>query len=461
MATQSETQVSPAVGAEGNVLGRKLGFLAVLAIGIGTTIGSGIFSSVGEVANAGGSALMTVLAFLVGGIIMIPQILAYAELSSAYPENGGAYIYFREAGSDFLAFLSGWIGFWGTDTPGISIMALAIANYIGFLTGIEGIWLKLIAIAFIIFYAWTHIRSVEGGSKTQTALTVVKIVPFVLLIAIGLFYLQGSLLSTPAVAGAPTGILALVAAISATTWSFDGMQSAAWVAGEVKNPRKNMPKALITTVLFVTLMYTLISMVITGLLPFDKLTTSSAPVADAMAQIPLIGQAAGIITAVIAILVINGSLTSLILIQPRQQWAMAQDGMWFRSFGKVHPKWQTPVLSIVVQCAFGILFLFFASLRDLLGYFTFALLLRNTATMASIFWLRRKENYKPSYKMPVWQLMTILAIAFSFILLVSTLLWAPGPSLIAGVIGAVTGYPAYLYFKKTQKPFETFGNEEA
>jgi len=199
----------------------------------------------------------------------------------------------------------------------------------------------------------------------------------VLLIAIGLFYLQGSLLSTPAVAGAPTGILALVAAISATTWSFDGMQSAAWVAGEVKNPRKNMPKALITTVLFVTLMYTLISMVITGLLPFDKLTTSSAPVADAMAQIPLIGQAAGIVTAVIAILVINGSLTSLILIQPRQQWAMAQDGMWFRSFGKVHPKWQTPVLSIVVQCAFGILFLFFASLRDLLGYFTFALLLRN------------------------------------------------------------------------------------
>jgi len=111
MATQSETQVSPAVGAEGNVLGRKLGFLAVLAIGVGTTIGSGIFSSVGEVANAGGSALMTVLAFLVGGIIMIPQILAYAELSSAYPENGGAYIYFREAGSDFLAFLSGWIGF--------------------------------------------------------------------------------------------------------------------------------------------------------------------------------------------------------------------------------------------------------------------------------------------------------------------------------------------------------------
>ena len=453
MSTQSEKKNE--VNEEKHALGRKLGFLAVLAIGVGTTVGSGIFSSVGGVAGAAGSALMTILAFLIGGIIMIPQILAYAELSSAYPENGGAYVYFKEAGSKFLAFLSGWIGFWGTDTPGISIMALAIANYIGFLTGLSGLVLKLIGVAFVLFYMWTHIRSVEGGSKTQTALTILKIIPFVLMVAIGLFYLRGDLLSTPAIVGAPVGILALLSAISATTWSYDGMQSAAWIAGEVKNPRKNMPRALIITVLFVTLLYTGLSIVITGLLPLDKLVASSAPVAEAMGQIPFIGPVAGIITAILAIVVINGSLTSLILFQPRQQWSMAQDGLWFRSFGRVHPKWETPVLSIVVQCAVGILFMFAGSITDLLGYFTFALLLRNTFTMAAIFWLRKKENYNPSYKMPVWQLMTILAIAFSFILLVSTFLWAPGPSLIASAIGVITGWPAYKYFQKTQKPFET------
>ncbi len=195
MSTESEKK--NAVTEEKHALGRKLGFLAVLAIGVGTTVGSGIFSSVGEVSGAAGSAVMTILAFLVGGIIMIPQILAYAELSSAYPENGGAYVYFKEAGSKFLAFLSGWIGFWGTDTPGISIMALAIANYIGFLTGLSGLVLKLIGVVFILFYMWTHIRSVEGGSKTQTALTILKIIPFVLMVAIGLFYLRGDLLSTP------------------------------------------------------------------------------------------------------------------------------------------------------------------------------------------------------------------------------------------------------------------------
>jgi len=334
-------------------------------------------------------------------------------------------------------------------------MALAIANYIGFLTGLSGLVLKLIGVAFVLFYMWTHIRSVEGGSKTQTALTILKIIPFVLMVAIGLFYLRGDLLSTPAIAGAPVGILALLSAISATTWSYDGMQSAAWIAGEVKNPRKNMPRALIITVLFVTLLYTGLSTVITGLLPIDQLVASEAPVAEAMAQIPFIGPVAGIVTAILAIIVINGSLTSLILFQPRQQWSMAQDGLWFRSFGRVHPKWETPVLSIVVQCAVGILFMFAGSITDLLGYFTFALLLRNTFTMAAIFWLRKKENYNPSFKMPVWQLMTILAIAFSFILLVSTFMWAPGPSLIASAIGVITGWPAYKYFQKTQKPFET------
>ena len=223
----------------------------------------------------------------------------------------------------------------------------------------------------------------------------------------------------------------------------------------MKNPRKNMPRALIITVLFVTLLYTGLSTVITGLLPIDQLVASEAPVAEAMAQIPFIGPVAGIVTAILAIIVINGSLTSLILFQPRQQWSMAQDGLWFRSFGRVHPKWETPVLSIVVQCAVGILFMFAGSITDLLGYFTFALLLRNTFTMAAIFWLRKKENYNPSFKMPVWQLMTILAIAFSFILLVSTFMWAPGPSLIASAIGVITGWPAYKYFQKTQKPFET------
>ena len=115
-----------------NELGRKLGLGAVIALGVGTTVGSGIFSSLSEVANAAGSNLFLVLAFIIGGLLQIPANFVYSELASAYPEDGGQYVYFREAGSRPLAFLCGWISFWATDPPSISIMALAIVNYLAF-----------------------------------------------------------------------------------------------------------------------------------------------------------------------------------------------------------------------------------------------------------------------------------------------------------------------------------------
>lgn len=130
-------------------LQRKLGLGAVIALGVGTTVGSGIFSSLGEVAAAAGSSLFLVLAFLIGGILQIPANFCYAELASAYPEDGGQYVYFREAGSRPLAFLCGWISFWATDPPSISIMALAIANYMAFFIPVDGIW-YLTKLVFLI-----------------------------------------------------------------------------------------------------------------------------------------------------------------------------------------------------------------------------------------------------------------------------------------------------------------------
>ncbi len=115
-------------------LQRKLGFWAVLAIAVGTTVGSGIFVSVGEVAKAAGTPWLTVLAFVIGGLIVIPQMCVYAELSTAYPENGADYVYLKNAGSRPLAFLSGWASFWANDAPSLSIMALAIVSNLGFLT---------------------------------------------------------------------------------------------------------------------------------------------------------------------------------------------------------------------------------------------------------------------------------------------------------------------------------------
>lgn len=432
-------------------LKRKLGLGAAVAISVGTTVGSGIFSSVGAVAGAAGSAAFTILAFLIGGLINIPANLVYAELATAYPEDGGQYVYFREAGSRPLAFLCGWISFWATDPPSISIMALAIANYLAFFTGFSGITVKLVATALVLIFMMLHLRSVEGGGKFQTFITAFKILPFALLIGIGLFYIDGSLVTAPAAAGAPVGLAALMAGISATTWSYDGMGAVCYMTGEIKDPQKTMPRALIISVLVIIAIYTGLTSVITGLLPLKDLAASDAPVAAAAGHLPFIGSAAGTITAIMAIIVIIGSLSSCIMFQPRIEYAMAKDGLFFKSFAKVHPKWETPYFSILVQCAVGIILIFASNITDLLGYFTLVALLKNFMTFGTVFVHRKKSTYKPLWKMPAWRLMAGIAMFMTFTLIASTFMWAPVKGIICAIIIVGTGLPVYYYWEKQNK----------
>ncbi len=432
-------------------LARKLGLGAAVAISVGTTIGSGIFSSIGEVAGAAGTPIFVILAFLIGGLINIPANLCYAELATAYPEDGGQYVYFREAGSRPLAFLCGWISFWATDPPSISIMALAIANYLGFFTGFGPLTLKFVAVALVLIFMYIHLRSVEGGGWFQTIITAFKILPFAILIGIGIFYIKGDMIFSPE--NVPTvGIVALFAGISATTWSFDGMAAVCYMTGEIKDPKRTMPRALITAVLVVTFLYVLLSFVVTGLLPMDVLASSSAPIAEAAAQIPLIGGYAGTLTAMMAIVVIIGSLSSCIMFQPRIEYAMAKDGLFFKSFAKVHPTWETPYFSILVQCAVAIVLIFASNLSDLLGYFTLVALVKNFLTFGTIFVLRRKkEGYNPLWKMPMGYLMAAIAMFMTGTLIVSTFFWAPIPGLICAILAVATGLPVYYYWENKNR----------
>ncbi|MSE14589.1 amino acid permease, partial [Pantoea agglomerans] len=252
---------------ESQDLQRKLGFWAVLAISIGTTVGSGIFVSVGEVAKAAGTPWLTVLAFVIGGLIVIPQMCVYAELSTAYPENGADYIYLKNAGSRPLAFLSGWASFWANDAPSLSIMALAIVSNLGFLIPLDPLSGKLVATGLILAFMLLHLRSVEGGATFQTLITIAKIIPFVIVIGIGIFWLKGDnfvVVESAATTSAAAGFMALLAGISATSWSYTGMASICYMTGEIKNPGKTMPRALIGSCLLVLVLYSLLAMVISG-----------------------------------------------------------------------------------------------------------------------------------------------------------------------------------------------------
>jgi len=432
-------------------LGRKLGLGAALAIAVGTTVGSGIFSSVGAVAGASGSALMTILAFVIGGLIIIPQMMVYAELSTAYPVDGADYIYLKNAGSRPLAFLSGWATFWANDPVSLSIMALAISNYLRFLVPIGDLAGRFVAVGAILVFMYLHLRAVKMGGGFQTLITAAKIIPFIIVVGVGIFFMRGDYLSAPAVASAPTGLAALFAGISATSWSYTGTSAVTYLTGEIKNPGKTMPRAMIGGIIIVLVLYSSLALVITGLMPFDELVASTAPISDAITNLPMFGGIAGVFVAVTGIIVILGSLSSCIMYQPRLEYAMAKDGLFFKIFGHVNEKYETPDYSIIIQCVLGILLVFVTSLNDLLGYFTLVLLIKNILTYGSIFWNRKRPDYNPVYRTPAWIVMTIIAIGSCMILVWSTFLWAPIPRLIAAVIVVDTGLPAYYYWENQNK----------
>ncbi|MEG2652442.1 MAG: amino acid permease [Ruthenibacterium sp.] len=442
-----------ALAPQNTELKRTLGLGAVIALGVGTTVGSGIFSSLSEVAAAAGSSLFLVLAFLLGGLVQIPANFCYAELASAFPEDGGQYVYFREAGSRPLAFLCGWVSFWATDPPSISIMAIAVVNYMAYFLPVHGIVLKLIATGLVLIFMFVHLRSVEGGGKFQTVITALKILPFVLIIGVGIFFIKGNLfMSGATLPGATaTGIMALVAGISATTWSFDGMAAACYMSGEIKKPEKNIPKGLILTAVVVLVLYVGLTVVASGLLGIEELAASEAPIALLASKIPGIGSFAGTLVAIMAIIVVVGSLSSCVMFQPRIEYAMAKDGLFFKSFAKVHPKYETPYFSIIVQCMVAIVLIFASNLSDLLGYFTLVALLKNFLTFGTIFVLRRKAHYKPAYHIPGGLIMPVIAMFMTATLIYSTFLWAPIQGLICAGVAVGTGLPVYYFWDRKNK----------
>lgn len=427
-------------------LNRKLGLMTAIALGVGTTVGSGIFTSVGAVAGISGTPLLTILAFLIGGLIMIPQNLCYTELMTAYPEDGLFVVYFREAGWDFLSFFGSWSCFVATDPVGIAIMAIAVGNYLAYFTGWTYLTVRLFSVALIIIFTLLHMIKMEAGAKWQNFITSVKIFPFILLVIIGLFYVKSGNFAAAQVEGSNNGIMALILGIAATTWSYDGMQTCGTMAGEIKNPHKNLPIALIGTVLLCTALYTGLTIAATGLCDISLLAASDAPIATAFEGI--FGVTSGKIAAILAIVVVTGSLSSLIMFQARVEYKAATEGYWWRSWSKVHPKWETPYVSMLWQSGTAIVLVFAGTLQSLLGYFTLICLIRNALTFCTWFKVRHKKNYHPTWKMPGGAFMAILAIIPTAILVVTTFIDAPIPGLICSAIGIGSAIPFYFYFRK-------------
>ena len=437
---------------------RQLNLFQVIAIIIGLVIGSGVFINIAPVQRAAGSPGLAVLAWAIGGLFMLPQIFIYAELGTAYPGQGFGYLYLQKAGSPLLAFLYTWTAFWTSDMPSITIISIAAISaldvFFPALT-VNAMSTKMLAIGVIVILTMIHVRSVKQGSWFQVILTVLKIIPLAIIAILGLFYFKSPNLFMEPQLTEPANhsiIWLIMMGAAGTVWSYAGFPNVMYMAGEVKNPNRNIPVALIGSALFVTLMYILISFATSALIPHEEIVQTQGFL-NPFKYLPAFAGIASGFLAIAAFVSCVGATTVCIMSQPRLQYAMAKDGLFFQTFAKLHPKFGTPANSILLQSGFAILLVFISqdTLDTLLGYFTFSYLLQNIFVYGSIFWLKKRDDYNPSYRSPMWKLMTVLAIILPIPLIVASFGTFPIMVILFSIGFTLLGIPVYFLFKNRLK----------
>ena len=321
-------------------LPRKLGLVTGMAVVVGVTIGSGIFRVPSPIAAVAGNLTGIALVWILGGIIALFGALSLAELAAMYPAAGGPYVYLREAYGRPLAFLFGWM--WLLTEPiSWAALSLTFAEYLGYFVPVRATLQHVIAAVLIILVAAANYRSVKLSAAIQNVSAGAKILAIVgLSVAIFAFAPGGQanpFHAEPMGTANWSGIgIGLIGAL----WAYDGCENLTALSGEVKNPQRNLPIALIGGILVVVAAYLLINAAYLRALPLPQLAASKSVAADAAGAV--FGRAGASLAGALVMLSVFGTLNGSILSSPRVFFAMADDDLFFRIVGRVHPRFETP-----------------------------------------------------------------------------------------------------------------------
>jgi APA family basic amino acid/polyamine antiporter len=461
------------VSGRGGKLRRQLGLGDSVMIMVGTVLGAGIYVTGGIIAQYIPSPVLLLAAWLVGGLITLAGALAYAELGAAMPEAGGIYVYLKKAYGSLTAFLFGWISFLVCGTGVIAGLAVAFADYFSyFFPGLSFqhvIWTanldifgfpveyslsagRLVGASAIIFLSIMNGIGTHLGKGIQNIFTVIKITAITALIVLGFATGKGQpvqfTLNPP---GWSFGSLVsgFGMALIGVSWTFGGWNSVNFIAGEIKNPQRNLKLTLIWGTVFISFLYLLVNYVYLYALPIDQMS-GVVRIAE-KASTALFGVAtASIISAVIMVSTF-GALNGCILTSPRVYYAMARDGIFFKQVARIHPTFQTPLFSIVLQAAWAIVLTLTGTFEQLLTYTIFIFILFNAITALSVITLRKKLPDLPRpYKTWGYPYVPAIFIIASLGILLNTLMEKPLESLLGLTITAI-GIPVYFYWNKIKK----------
>lgn len=435
-------------------LTRQLGLFSSVMILVGTVIGSGIFMTPGTVARAAGSFGPNILAWVIAGVAAIFLALVYAELAPMMPSAGGAYIYIRESFGDASAFIYGWSMIFGSFLPVIALLATAFVTYLSyFFPEMSQVTGRIISTALIIVLVGINIKGVKLGAVIQNIFTVGKLLALLLVIIGGLiaFKVENFSTATAQVVEWGNTFKAAVPAVLA----FGGYYTLAYMSEEIENPKRNLPLAMIIGMGIVIIINILLNIACIGSLPYGTLSQSAKPVAEA--ALAIFGPIGGAIVAIGALVSIFGSLNSSLMGLPRVAFAMARENLLFKSFSKIHPKYGTPYISILIYGLVAIFFVWTGTFMSLLLMGVFVSRSLECVVAATLIVLRKKKpDAERPLKMWGYPITTLLAI-----IITGYLVTLVDPMQIRnGALLMLSSIPAYFIFVNMAKNKKKSGTVE-
>lgn len=439
------------IGSESGSLKRQFGLWTAVSVIVGQVIAVGIFLTPAGMAKSVASPFWLLVVWLLLGAQTLAGALCYAELASRYPQAGGTYVYLREAYGRLAAFLYGWMVLLVLDPGLTAVFGVGTAAYAAYLIPTSPVEKQIIAIAVIVVIGVINILGAKLGMGFLKILTVLKVGALLLIILYGFGGRFGDFSNfMPFFAKPPDMFGALAGGIVGAFFAFAGWWEMTRVAGEIENPRKNVPRALVLGVLIITALYILTSAAFMYLVPIANVTNDETFAAQAGEA--LFGRAGGYVFSAVVIVSLLGTLFAYMMVSPRVYFAMARDGLFFPSFGKLHPRFGTPHRATYVQMLIAGLLVLSGSFDQIVSYFFFVVVVFIAFSIAGLFIIRKREF--DGYKTPFFPITPIFFLLLTAVVLFFVALRSP-VNAAAGVVVVIVGIPVYyLFFGSRDKNIE-------
>ena len=431
---------------------RALGPWSAASLVVGTIIGTGIFLKTGVMAKTGGSPLWVLAAWATAGGLSLFGALTYAELGALFPHAGGEYVFLREGYGSFMGYLYAWIRFW-IGTPGsIAAYAVGTTTFLGGVLPIDPAS-KLVAVGLVALFTIVNCLPVRAGGWLQTVLTIMKVAMIGGLAVGALFFARGGDWSRVADAGPGfPGWSAFGAMVLAALWAYDGWNNLPMAAGEVRDPQRNLPRALVWGTLGVFAVYALVNVGYFHALPFAEVAApSTASIAQRTASQFLGGPAQALLAAAMAISAIS-AMNGSMLTGARVPYAVAADGLAPRALARLAEGARVPATSVLVQGGIACMYALSGTFDQLTDAVVFASWLFYALNAGTVVLLRRRIPDRPRpFRVPGYPVVPFGFMALALLLLVNTVVTAPGPSALGLGMTALGALVFALFLRKRRK----------